>query len=294
MTERPFDPTQGTQAARRGWDSVASGWKKWAPTIEAGAQVVNDRLMEMARLEAGYSVLDIATGYGEPLVSALERVGPTGGAVATDLSPEMIALARERVAELGLTNVTFYACNGETLEIPETDFDAALCRWGLMLMADPDACLRRVHGLLKPGGRVAMAVFSDPAKSPWLAIAGATVRRAVGTGPPDPDEPNIFRLADSVDLERRFRAAGFREVVLEQVAGTYVHESPEAYTRFLQDVARDIVRLLEGQPPERQHAIWQAVAEAVQPYQASDGRVHLDFECHCIAARKPYGAETTH
>ncbi|GGX85153.1 hypothetical protein GCM10007160_10620 [Litchfieldella qijiaojingensis] len=291
MSESTFDPAQGTEADRRGWDSVAYGWKKWAPTIESAAQVINDRLVDMAQLGAGHKVLDIATGYGEPLMSILERVGPSGVVVATDLSPEMIALARERVAQAGMTNVAFYACNGEVLEIPEADFDAALCRWGLMLMADPDACLGRVHELLKPGGRVAMAVFSEPAKSPLLSIAGATVRRAVGVGPPDPDEPNIFRLADSADLERRFQAAGFDQIALEQVASECVHDSPDAYVHFLQDVARDIVRLLEGLSPEKQQDIWQAVAEAVKPYQAADGRVHLGLECHCIAARKPHGAE---
>lgn len=293
MTENSYEPAQMTEAARRGWDSVAYGWKKWAPTIESAAQVINDRLVDMARLEAGDKVLDIATGYGEPLMSILKRVGSSGAVVATDLSPEMIALARERVAESGMSNVSFYACNGETLEIPEGGFDAALCRWGLMLMTDPDACLIRIHELLKPGGSVAMAVFSEPAKSPLLSVAGATVRRAVGVGPPDPDEPNIFRLADSADLERRFHAAGFREIALEQVACECVHDSPDAYVRFLQDIARDIVRLLEGQSPEQQQDIWQAVAEAVQPYQATDGRVHLGLECHCIAARKPPETEAT-
>lgn len=199
-----------------------------------------------------------------------------------------------RPRSCGLTHATFYACNGETLEIPETDFDAALCRWGLMLMADPDACLRRVQTLLKPGGRAAMAVFSKPPKSPWLSVAGGTVRREVGVGPPDPAEPNIFRLADAGDLEQRFRAAGFGDIELEQVSGTMVYDSPDAYVGFLQDAARDIVRLLEDQSPERQRAIWQAVADAVQPYRASDGSVHLALECHCIAGASPKGGRAIH
>lgn len=287
MSEHPFDPAHFTETARRGWDSAAVGWKKWAPTIEAGAQVVNDRLVDMAGLAAGHKALDIATGYGEPLTTALERVAPDGHVVATDLSLEMIELARERVAGCGLTHVTFHACNGESLEIPETGFDAALCRWGLMLMADPDACLRRLQALLKPGGRAAMAVFSEPANSPWLSVAGATVRREVGAGPPDPAEPNIFRFADAGELERRFRAAGFGDIEVEQVSGTMVYASPDAYVGFLQDAARDIVRLLEDQPPDRQQAIWRGVADAVQPCQADDGRVHLDFECHCIVGSTP-------
>lgn len=275
------------ESARRGWDSVAFGWKKWAPTIERAAQVVNDRLVEMAHVQTGDRVLDIATGYGEPLVTILERVGPKGHAVATDLSSEMIELARERIAASGVTNVAFHVCNGETLEIAETDFDAALCRWGLMLIADPDACLGRTHELLKPGGRVALAVFSEPANSPWLSVAGATVRGQLGIGPPAPDEPNIFRFADAGELERRLHEARFTGIVCERVASECVYGSPEDYVCFLQDCARDISRLIEDQSTERQEAIWQAVADAARHYQAPGGEVRLGFECHCVAARKP-------
>ena len=286
MSHEATEPDRFTESARRGWDSVASGWKKWAPTIEGAAQVVNERLVDMAGIQPGHRVLDIATGYGEPLVTILERVGPNGHAVATDLSSEMIGLVRERIAESGVTNATFHVCNAETLEIPEADFDAALCRWGLMLMVDPDACLGRTRELLKSGGRVAMAVFNEPASSPWLSLAGATVRGELGMGPPAPDEPNIFRLADSNELERLFYAAQYVDITLEQVKSECVYDSPEAYVQFLKDCARDISRLIEEEPAERQEAIWQAVADAARGYQASGGEVRLGFECHCIAGRK--------
>lgn len=287
MNEHTLDPAEFTESARRGWDSAASGWKKWSPTIETAAQVINDRLVEMADIRPGHKVLDIATGYGEPLVTVLKRVGPDGHAVAIDLSEQMIELARERIVESGFANVTFHACNGETLDIPETGFDAALSRWGLMLMPDPDACLERVHELLKPGGRMAIAVFSGPANSPWLTVAGFTVRREVGVGPPAPDEPNIFRLADATDLERRFRSAGFDEIRLEQVASDCVFESPGSYIQFLQDAARDITRLLERESAERQEEIWEAVASEASRHRGRDGKIHLGFECHCIAGRRP-------
>jgi SAM-dependent methyltransferase len=286
MSEGRFDPAQFVQRAREGWNAVALGWKTWAPTIEKGAQIVNDRLVAMAELQPGQKVLDIATGYGEPLVTAAHQVGPRGRVIATDLSPAMLALARERAVALGLQNVEFYECNGETLDIPQRDFDAALCRWGLMLMPQPDACLRRVHDLLVADGQIAMAVFSEPAKSPFVAVGGGTVRREVGLGPPAPDEPGIFRLADAADLQRRFRDAGFREVTIEQVNGIFEFDSAEAYVRFIRDIARDIVKFLDDQPPARQANIWQTVADAVRQYQTPEGTVRLGFECHCVAGRK--------
>lgn len=286
MNQHPNESDTFTDSARRGWDSVATGWKKWAPTIEQAAQVINDRLVDMAGIQSGHKVLDIATGYGEPLVTVLERVGPNGHVVATDLSSEMIELARKRVADANVTNAVFHACNAETLEIPESNFDAALCRWGLMLMGDPDACLDRTRQLLKPGGCVAMAVFSEPPRTPWLSLAGSTVRRELDIGPPTPEEPNIFRLADSEELEQRFGAAGFVDIALDRVASECVYDSPEDYVEFLKDCARDISRLLEYESAERQEEIWQAVADAARHYQDDGGGVRLGLECHCIAARK--------
>jgi SAM-dependent methyltransferase len=286
MSERLFDATQFTERAREGWNAAAIGWKRWAPTIEQGAQVVNDRLVDLAGLQPGHQVLDIAIGYGEPMVTAAQRVGPTGQVVATDLSPAMIDLAKERASALGLQHIAFYVCNGETLDIPHADFDAALCRWALMLMPHPDACLRRVHDVLKAGGRAAMAVFSEPATSPFVALAGSIVRREVGLGPPSPDEPGIFRLADADDLHQRFQDAGFHQVTIELVSGTFTFDSPDAYVRFIRDIARDIVRFLEDQTAARQEEIWQMVADAAKQHETPDGAVRLGFECHCVVGQK--------
>jgi SAM-dependent methyltransferase len=220
------------------------------------------------------------------MVTAAKRVGATGQVIATDLAPAMIALAKARAAELGLRHITFYTCNGETLDIPQADFDAALCRWALMLMPHPEACLRRVHDVLKVGGRTAMAVFSAPATSPVVALAGSIVRREVGLGAPAPDEPGIFRLADANDLRQRFQNAGFHHVTLDQVSGIFTFDSPDAYVRFIRDIARDIVRFLEDQPPTRQEEIWHTVAEAAKQYATSDGSVRLGFACHCVAGQK--------
>ena len=70
MSERPFDSVRFTEMAREGWNAAAMDWKTWAPTIEKGGQMVNDRLVDLAGLTPGQKVLDIAIGYGEPMVTA--------------------------------------------------------------------------------------------------------------------------------------------------------------------------------------------------------------------------------
>src|SRR5262249_2221359 len=92
------------QEQRLSWDESAAGRKKWWPNFEQAAQGVNARLVELARLKAGDRVLDIATGNGEPAVTAARMVGAGGWVVAVDQSPGMLAIGRERAAALGLRN----------------------------------------------------------------------------------------------------------------------------------------------------------------------------------------------
>ena len=164
MTTQPYDPAKFKDAQRQEWDAVAAGWRKWWELIESGAQQVSDRLLELADVQSGHQVLDVATGIGEPAVTAAHRVEATGHVVATDQSPQMLAIAQERVAGLGLQNVEFKVMDAESLELPESSFDAVLCRWGLMFLPDLRAALNGMWRSLTPGGRMATCVWDVPPK----------------------------------------------------------------------------------------------------------------------------------
>ena len=118
MTTQQFDPARYKEGQRQEWDAVATGWRKWWEIIEGGARQVSDRMLELAEIQTGQRVLDVATGIGEPAVSAARKVGPTGHVVATDQSPQMLEIARERAASLGLQNMEFKVTDAEALELP--------------------------------------------------------------------------------------------------------------------------------------------------------------------------------
>src|SRR5919197_2211842 len=108
MSQNPlpsFNPEQFKAQQRQMWDNAAAGWQAWWENIERGAQKVSDRLVEMAQINPGDSVLDIATGIGEPAVTAAKRVKPNGRVVATDISPQMLAIAKTRAKSLGLDGI---------------------------------------------------------------------------------------------------------------------------------------------------------------------------------------------
>lgn len=135
------DSTRGDERSGEPWDRVAAGWEKWWPTIEGAAQPVSDRLIDLADVAPGQRVLDIATGIGEPALSAARRVGLAGAIVATDLSARMLAIARARATAAGLRNVELVQADAERLDFPDGSFDAILCRWGLESLSDPARAL---------------------------------------------------------------------------------------------------------------------------------------------------------
>jgi ubiquinone/menaquinone biosynthesis C-methylase UbiE len=90
---------------RQMWDNAAAGWQAWWPTFERGAQKVSDKIVELAEIKPGHWVLDIVTGIGEPAVTTVKKVMQDGKVVATDISPQMLAIAKTRAKSLGLDSV---------------------------------------------------------------------------------------------------------------------------------------------------------------------------------------------
>lgn len=284
MTEPRFNPQQFKERQQRDWDTVSGGWEKWWETLESGAGHVSRRLLELAEVDPGQRVLDIATGIGEPALSAARRVGPGGRVVAVDQAAGMLAIARRRATAAGLENVDFLSADGELLNGIEPGFDAVLCRWGLMFFPDVPATLGRIHTLLKPGGRLAAAVWSTAERVPSISLSMRVVREQLQAPPPPPDMPGPFSLADPAGLERALQAAGFRDVRFERLQVAFRLPTAEAYTAFTRDVSAPLVALVAEQPPERQAEIWDAVTEAARGYEVPGGGIQMENECLCVAA----------
>jgi enediyne biosynthesis protein CalE5 len=264
MTDQSFDPQRFKNEQRRDWDVAAAGWKKWWPVFERAAQHVSDRLVELAGIKPGARVLDIATGNGEPAVTAARKVGATGRVIATDQSAGMLAIARERAVALGLTNVDFYESDAESLAIQERDLDAVICRWGLMFMPDLVGTLRGLHARLVAGGKLATSVWSTPDKVPMITLGADIVRKLAGLPPPAPGALDPLRLADPSILQNALVEAGFKGVTIERLPVTFEFESPAAFTGFRADVAAPFRALLERQVPEMRQRILDAVTDAAR------------------------------
>ncbi len=283
-----LDPQKFKAAQRKGWDSVAEGWKKWWKIIEVGGQVVSNRLIELAEIRPGNRVLDVATGIGEPAVTAARKVGPSGKVTAIDLSPAMLSIARERAKQSGLSDIIeFQEADAESLGLPPSSFDAIVCRFGLMFMPDLVSALKTMRGLLAPNGRIAAAVWSSMDRVPAFLIPFEIVSRETGTPPPPPGSPGPFSLADTSLLRKKFEQAGFNDIKIESSKMDFKLPSPEEYVDFVRSTAAPLGAMMAGLPAARQEEIWNKVVETARrdAVDSSTGAVRFTNEVIFVSAR---------
>jgi ubiquinone/menaquinone biosynthesis C-methylase UbiE len=146
MTEaQALDPIAFKQKTRQEWNDAARGWRKWCHVVEGkdGGQRHSAKLVALARIRPGASVLDVGGGYGEPGLAAARVASPKGRVVCTDISPELLAFACERTRAAGLGNVEFIEADAEQLDFEKKSFDAIVSRALLTFLPDVPGTLRR-------------------------------------------------------------------------------------------------------------------------------------------------------
>jgi ubiquinone/menaquinone biosynthesis C-methylase UbiE len=289
---------------RQSWDNVARGWQKWWKTFEKDAQKVNERLVELAEIKQGDRVIDIATGIGEPAITAAKKVGVEGYVLATDISPQMLAIAKERTVSLGLQNIVeFKEVDAEKIldlqqqQQPLSPFTAVLCRWGLMFFPNLASTLTNIYKILSSGGRIAAAVWSEPAKVPKLYTAIDIVTQKLGISSTTayahyPEILSPFSLANINIVNNALVEAGFKDIHTEYLNITFEFLSAEDYTDFAKQIIAPIHNLLANETENRKEEIWKAVSEEVaRRYYIDDNNstgsvVRMDNECIIIVGRK--------
>lgn len=287
MMDMQQDPDQFKENQRQSWDSVSDGWQKWWKTIENGAQNVSNRLVELAQIKAGDKILDIATGIGEPAITGAKQVGSNGHVMATDLSPQMLSIAKQRAASLGLENtMEFKEGDAEAIDLPPSSFNAVLCRWGLMFLPNLSGALSNIHKTLVPDGYLAAAVWATPDKVPFLGLAINTVRNETRAPPPPPGTPGPFSLADEDQFKNSLIKVGFKDVNTEHLEVILEFDSAEDYTQFQKEIAPPVIAMLANETKSRQEEIWNKVTDAAKKYSDENGHVNFSNEAVCIAGRK--------
>ncbi len=265
-----FDAKHYKRTTRDQWDAAAEAWHRWAPTLRSWLGPATERMLDLAGVESGARVLDVAAGAGDQTLQIATRVGPGGSVLATDISPEILAFAAAEAKRAGLTNVTTREMDGERLDLEEATFDVVVSRVGLIYFPDQQQALREMRRVLVPGGRVAAIVYSTPDRNGFFSVPVSIVRRHAKLGPPLPGQPGPFSLGAAGVLEDAFTRAGFRDVRSERLAAPLRATSAEECLSFEKESFGALHQMLSSLDPAGREAAWTEVAVALREFARGD------------------------
>lgn len=190
------------------WIESAPYWEKHCEVIREMFAPVTQALIDDARIVPGHTVLDIATGPGEPALSVAARVGAQGKVVGIDPIPGMVEAARRAAAQQGIGNLRFEVAFADQLPFADSPFDAVISRFGVMFFPSPVDGVREMLRVLKPDGKMALAVWHVAANNPFFHTVARVIERFVEPLPRDPDAADAFRFAEPGKLKDVLIKAG--------------------------------------------------------------------------------------
>jgi SAM-dependent methyltransferase len=264
------------QQTRARWAASAKGWEAHAEQVRRDTMPVAQWMVEAIGPQPGDTLLELAAGPGDTGFLAAELIRPGGTLISSDVAPEMLSVAQRRARELGLGNVRFKQIDADrSIDIGAASIDGVLCRWGYMLLADPNNALRETRRVLKPGGRVALAAWAAPQDNPWSSIIG---REIVARGLAEavaPDEPGQFAWAQEGVIADQLDQVGFVEYDVDAVAFTERYTSFEDYWTTQVDMSGRLREALARADADVIEELRASVRAHVEPYTTDGGSLEL-------------------
>jgi SAM-dependent methyltransferase len=263
------------EASLQGWSSAAPDWAELIERIDRQLGPAAEWMIEALALAPGERVLELAGGPGTLSIMAARAVGPGGAVIYSDFAEPMVEEARERLRARGATGVECRVIDAEAIDLADGSLDAVACRMGYMLMADPAAALRESARVLAPGGRLALAVWSDQASNPWAALPMQVIASQLEAPAAAPDAPGIWALADQTRLQGLLQDAGFQSIQIETLDGTVEFESTEQWIEMTRRLVGPLRALMANLDDGARGAIEDGMRDAAKPYELADGRLEM-------------------
>jgi SAM-dependent methyltransferase len=246
MAATGFDAGKYKEATREQWQTAAEPWSRWGPTLEQWLGEATELMLDLAGVEDGSRVLDVAAGAGGQTLAAARRVGPSGAVLATDISPAILGHAAHAASAAGLTNVATREMDGEELEIEGESYDAVISRVGLIYFPDQLLAVQAQRRALRPGGRVGAIVYSTPDRNAFFSIPVSIIRRRAELPPPTPGQPGPFSLGADGAIEGLFERAGLSDIEVRRVDAPLRLPSAAECLRFEQESFGALHQMLAG------------------------------------------------
>lgn len=268
------DPQAFKVAVRSQWNQSAQGWNDHTAQIRDWLRLATDAMLDMAGVRPNARVLDVAAGAGGQTLDIAQRVGPNGFVLATDLAPDILALAQANATRAGYPQVQTLAVDGEQLAVEPQSFDAVVCRLGVMFFPEPLKGLQGMYKALRPGGGICTLVFSRPENNPCIGILMSTALKHAGLPPRDPYQAGgLLSLGKPGLLDDLFRQAGFKDVASTSLAAPFRLPSVQHYLEFIRSSASPIQQILGRLDAAAKQAAWDEMEERLGQFNTAQGWV---------------------
>jgi SAM-dependent methyltransferase len=272
------------EASLKRWARAAPGWGTHREIFNTAGRPVSGWLVDAIEPQPGHRVLELAAGPGDTGFLAAELIAPGGTLISSDAVEEMLDNARARATELGISNVEFRVIDAEWIDLPTASLDGVLARWGYMLLADPETALRETRRVLRPGGRVALAAWTDPTDNPWGSVPMEEMRAIAGLPEPDLDAPNMFAFRDPDRIRSLLEETGFTDITVEQVDIVFRYPDLDTWWDVQLDISTGLADQVTALSPAQRDDLRDAIDARLAPYVAQDGSVALPGRTHVAAA----------
>jgi SAM-dependent methyltransferase len=201
--------------------------------------------------------------------------------VATDISPRILEHAAAEAERAGLRNVVTRTMDGELPDLADDGFDAVISRVGLIYFPNRDQALANLQRVLKPGGRLAVIVYSTADRNAFFSLPVSIIRRRAKLEPPFPGQPGPFSLGDEGVIEEAFGRAGFRQVTVERMPAPLRLSSASEYVRFARESFGALHQMLAGLDEAGRTQAWEEIDGALRAFEGPSG---FEGPCELVVA----------
>ena len=266
--------------SRERGERQAEIWERRRDWFQAAVAPVSHAMIETLNPQPGHVVLEAAAGLGDTGLLAAELVHPGGKVIISDGAEAMVEAARRHAAERGIVNVEVTPMELEWLDMSAASVDGILVRFGYMLVPDPETALRDARRVLRPGGRISLAVWDRVEDNPWLGLGTGILadRGLTERFSPENVEPGPFSLSSADQVTELLGSTGFVLPEVHRVEVAFRSPSAEEARRnFLEFSDRATTALKDAEPALRDevHAEIEAAFAAHPDPDGPEGAIAL-------------------
>ncbi len=228
---------------KESWNKFSNGWKNWDNVVMEFLSPMGKEIIRLIEPSGDDVVLDIAAGTGEPGLTIAGMLS-SGKVISTDLSEDMLAVAKEKATERNLKNFVTKIADVTELPFDDNSFDAVSCRFGFMFFPDMLLAAKEIARVLKPGGRVAIAVWNVPQKNFWVTSIMGSINKNMQLQPPPAGAPGMFRCASPGLMQQIFKDAGLKNISESVIDSSVKMDNNEMFWKMHTEVGAPIVAAL--------------------------------------------------